>query len=136
MQVMVAMDRSSANRSFSSIAAVAFLGLAISVFLWGLQYKLSLYDPPSAASHHIPTAKLLSKNERSSSAESPMVVRTKASTIVIYTIPTAVFFILLLIASVLNLPLVGQREQLASRLWHLRRVCLRTSFVRPPPVLV
>jgi hypothetical protein len=136
MQVLVAMLRSSANRSFSHIGALAFLGLAISVFLWGLQYKLSLYDPPSAASHHIPTAKLLSKNERSTSAESPMFVRTKASTRVIYTVPTAVFFILLLIASVLYLPLAGQREQLASRLWHLRNAYLRTSFVRPPPVLV
>ena len=41
-----------------------FLGLAISVFAWGLQYKLSLYDPPHSTSHEIPEAKLLSRNEQ------------------------------------------------------------------------
>jgi hypothetical protein len=42
---------------------LGFLGLALCVFMWGLQYKLSLYDPPGSASHKMPTAKLLSKNE-------------------------------------------------------------------------
>jgi low affinity Fe/Cu permease len=135
MQVSVTMHRWSANRPFSRTSALAFVGLAICVFLWGLQYKLSLYDPPSAASHHIPTAKLLSKNEQSSSAEGPLAVRTKASTRVVYNVSTAVSFILLLIVCVLNPPLSGQREQLASRLWGLRRAYLRASFVRPPPVL-
>lgn len=40
-----------------------FLGVGLCVFAWGLRYKLSLYDPPHSASHNIPIAKLLSKDE-------------------------------------------------------------------------
>ncbi len=130
------MHRWSANRPFSRMSALAFFGLAFCVFMWGLQYKLSLYDPPEVASHHIPMAKLLSKNEQSSSTESPLVVRTRTSTRVIYTVPTVVFLILLLTVSVLNPPLSGQSEQRASQSWLPRRPHLRTYFVRPPPVLV
>jgi hypothetical protein len=115
---------------------LAFIGLGFCVFMWGLQYKLSLYDPPEATSHQIPKAKLLSKNERSSSTQSPQVVRTRTSTTVIYTVPTLAFFILLLAVSVLNPPKSGQSEQRASQSWLLRRPHLRTYFVRPPPVLV
>jgi hypothetical protein len=130
------MDCWSRNRPLSRVGVLAFAGLAFCVFMWGLQYKLSLYDPPDAASHHIPKAKLLSKNEQSSSTESPLIVRTRTSTRVIYTVPRVGFFLLLLTAIVLNPPLSGQREQRASRLWKLRRAYLRTNFVRPPPVFV
>jgi hypothetical protein len=117
------------------MGALAFIGLAFCVFMWGLQYKLSLYEPPEAASHHIPKAKLVSENEQSSSTESPLIVRTTTTTRVIFAVPTAVFFILLLIPSVLNPQLSGQREQRASRSRLPRRPHLRTYFVRPPPVL-
>jgi hypothetical protein len=130
------MHRWSKVRPFSRMSALALIGLASCVFMWGLQYKLSLYDPPEAASHHIPMAKLLSKNEQSSSTESPQVVRTRTSTRVIYTVSTVVFFILLLTFGVLNPPLSGQREQRASRLVYLRSPYLISYFVRPPPVLV
>lgn len=33
--------------------------LGMCVFAWGLRYKLSLYDPPHAISHHMAAAKLL-----------------------------------------------------------------------------
>jgi len=118
------------------MSALAFVGLASCVFMWGLQYKLSLYDPPEAVSHHIPMAKLLSKNEQSGSMESPRVVLTKTSAKVIYTAPTGLILLLLLVFSILNPALSGQREQRASRLWQLRHAHLRSPFVRPPPVLV
>ncbi len=130
------MHRWSTNRPISRMGALAFIGLAFCIFTWGLQYKLSLYDPPQAASHHIPKAKLLSKNEQSRSTESPLVVRSRTSTRVIYTVPTVVFFILLLTVSALNPPLSGQREQRAGQYGLPRRPHLRTYFVRPPPVLV
>src|ERR1039458_5292856 len=91
-------------RKFSLFGSLAFLGLAFCVFAWGLQYKLSLYDPPQTSSHQIPKAKLLSRDEQSSTAEHPLVIRTKTSTRVIYTAPTAVFLTLLLAISVLNPP--------------------------------
>jgi len=100
-----------------------------------LQYKLSLYDPPQAASHQIPKAKLLSRDEQSSTAISPLVIRTKTSTRITYTAPTTVFSILLLAVSQLNPPASQRVEQLAHKLLSLHRAVLNTLFVRPPPVL-
>src|ERR1019366_10438930 len=99
----------STSRPFSRMGTLACAALAFCLFAWGLQYKLSLYDPPQAASHHVPTAKLLSRNEQSSSTESPLVVRTRTSTKVIYIVPTVVVFFLLLVLSILNPPLSSQR---------------------------
>ena len=136
MKVMVSMHRWSNNPPFGRMAILACTALAFCLFAWGLQYKLSLYDPPEAASHHVPTAKLLSKNEQSSCTESPLVVLTRTTTKIIYTISTVVALILLLVLSILSPPFSGQRQKRASGWWHLRRAHLRTHFVRPPPVLV
>jgi hypothetical protein len=47
----------SRRRSLSAKVCVLTLGLA--VFLWGTQYKLSLYFAPSESHPNVPTAKLL-----------------------------------------------------------------------------
>ncbi len=120
-------------RLINFFATQVFLGLAVCVFAWGLQYKLSLYDPPRAASHQIPEAKLLSRDEQSSAAVSPLVIRTKTSTSVIYTAPTAIFLILFLAASLLNPPATTRLKKLANRLLHLHRSVFNSLFVRPPP---
>jgi hypothetical protein len=127
-------QRYRAVRAFSLSVTLVTVGLAACVFAWGLQYKLSLYDPPQAASHKMPQAKLLSGNERSGIAESPLVFRTKTSTAVSYAVPTAVLFLLLLTLSISN-PAAGQRERRTSHPWHLHRGLLNTLFVRPPPIL-
>jgi hypothetical protein len=126
----------SKSRLINSLVTQAFLGLAFCVFAWGLQYKLSLYDPPRAASHQIQKAKLLSRDEQSSTAGRPLVIRTKTSTRVIYVAPTAVFLILLLAISLLNPPVSRRVGKRAHRLLHLHRAVLNTLFVRPPPILV
>lgn len=128
------MQRYSAIRAFGLLVTLATVGLAVCVFAWGLQYKLSLYDPPQAASHKIPQAKLLSGNEQSGIAGSPLVFRAKTSTTVSYAVPSAVLFLLSLTLSISS-PAAGQREQRTSRSWHLRRGLLNTFFVRPPPIL-
>jgi hypothetical protein len=133
--IQVKVQRWSATRQFSLFGILAFLGLAVCVFAWGLQYKLSLYDPPQAASHQIPQAKLLSRNEQSGTSESPLVVRTKTTTRVSYTVPTTVFFVPLLALSILNPQASGQRERRTSHSWHLRRGLFDIFFVRPPPIL-
>jgi hypothetical protein len=112
----------------------ATLGLAFSVFAWGLQYKLSLYDSPRADSHKISQAKLLSRNEQSGITENPLAVRAKTSTLVNHAAPTAVFFFLLLALSILNQEASHQRKQHTSHSWHLRRGLLNIFFVRPPPI--
>jgi hypothetical protein len=101
-----------------------------------LQYKLSLYDLPYASSHQVPQAKLLSRNEQSGTTVSPLVVRTKTSTRVSYTVLTAaVFFVLLPALRLLNPQGSSQREQRANRVWHTRRGLFDSFFVRPPPIL-
>jgi hypothetical protein len=49
---------------FGLFGSLAFLGLGICVFGWGLGYKLSLYDQSQTPSHQIPNAKLLSRDEK------------------------------------------------------------------------
>ncbi len=53
------------------------IGLAVSVFAWGLQYKLSLYFPAHSAYHQVPKAKLLSKNEQPTRVDDLLVGSTK-----------------------------------------------------------
>jgi len=55
---------SSKNRVGSLRLVLGLAGLAISVFLWGLGYKLSLYEPAQGNFHQIPRAKLFSEDER------------------------------------------------------------------------
>jgi hypothetical protein len=129
-------QRWTATRSFNILGILASLILAFCVFAWGLQYKLSLYDPPQSASHKIPQAKLLSKNERTGFAESPIVVRTKTSTTVSYTVQTAaVFFFLLLTLNILNLQTSRQRTQRGSGVRRVQSGLFDVFFVRPPPIL-
>jgi hypothetical protein len=133
--VAVTVNHWSKSRQFGLFGSLAFLGLAFCVFAWGLEYKLSLYDPPQTSSHQIPKAKLLSRDEQSSTAEHPLVIRTKTSTRVIYTAPTAVFLFLLLAISLLNPQASKRVEHLARKLLNLHRAILNTLFVRPPPHL-
>jgi hypothetical protein len=52
-----------------SVLGFSLVALALAVFVWGLNYKLSLYDPPQASSHHMVAAKLLSNRERLTTAK-------------------------------------------------------------------
>jgi len=122
------------SRLFNLFGMLAYLGLAICVFAWGLQFKLSLYDPPQASSHQIPQAKLLSRDEQTGTTESALEFRTKASTRVSCIGSTAVFLVLVLALSIVNPQASGQRKQRTSRIWHHRRGLLNVFFVRPPPI--
>jgi hypothetical protein len=124
------------SRLFQRCGLVAFLGLSVCVFAWGLQYKLSLYDVDRTDLHQIPQAKLLSKNEQTSATEGPLVIRTKTSTKVIYIVPTAIFFVLLLAFRVSDPRTSGRRAERTSDLWRLRNGLVTIFFVRPPPILV
>jgi hypothetical protein len=123
------------SRLFNLCGMLAYIGLAVCVFTWGLQYKLSLYDPPQANSHQIPQAKLLSKNERIGTTESRRVVPTKISTWISFSISTPLFLFLSLAHKALNPQAFFQRMQRTNRVLHLGRGLFNIFFVRPPPIL-
>jgi len=52
------------NRSKLPCYTFAFLALAVLVFAWGLQYKLSLYAGPDSMIRHMVRAKLLSNDRK------------------------------------------------------------------------
>jgi hypothetical protein len=123
------------NRRNLSRFTFVFLGLVISVFTWGLQYKLSLYDPPHATSHQIPEAKMLSRDEQKTSAASVLVTTTKGwAAIAQAALFFGVFALFLLSFDLLGKQIFSQKAREARRPW---RVCCRPSlnafFFRPPP---
>jgi len=52
------------GRKSSKYLAVILLGLGLAVFLWGISYKISLYEPDLAVLSHISNAKLISESTR------------------------------------------------------------------------
>jgi hypothetical protein len=115
--------------------SIAFVTLALSVFIWGLGYKLSLYAPPQSESHLIPKAKLLSKNERNVREKVPLIDDSRPpSPVAQRVLPWLVM--LSFAALLLKTPTLSLWELDAARSWHLRRLpCLNSFFSRPPPIL-
>jgi hypothetical protein len=56
------------NRLYFSLTLIGIFVLAIAVFGWGLQYKLSLYSKSGNPSRSVAQAKLLSQKERSAAS--------------------------------------------------------------------
>ena len=113
-----------------------FVGLVISVFTWGLQYKLSLYNPTLSASHQIPDAKLLSKNERVVAPGSPLIMGATASGGMAHVWLFATS-LLLWLPALLLVPGNGGRHRAEEREkpWLVSlRATLSALFFRPPPI--
>jgi hypothetical protein len=115
----------------SSWKNLAFVGLTLAVFTWGLQYKLSLYESPHAASRHMPAAKLLTGEERSTiPATNIDRVSSPASTVAIKTLTLAFF-------ALLGVNLIPRRTGRAPGFVTVRttsgRTTIATLFTRPPP---
>ena len=128
------MDHWSDKPSVASTLKLVFFGLALCVFLWGLQYKLSLYNPVQASSHQIPTAKLLSKDDLASGLTAVLAAtRTTPSD---STLPSLLFsscLLTLLMRTASGLPswnVLGTRVQ-----WRVRaKASLNVFSFRPPPI--
>lgn len=121
------------DRQPTPIGRGALLFLALSVFAWGLQYKLSLYDPPQSFAHQVPIAKLLSKNEQPRIASSSSVAPPDRAAQAV--LPIALGILLLPVYfAVLSLPAAFRSWRLgADRSWKLQFPPRKTFFVRPPP---
>jgi hypothetical protein len=63
------MKSNAKGRGVSLAILIPLLLIVFGIFVWGLQYKLSLYNSPGNASRLVPEAKLLSPNERPQSVQ-------------------------------------------------------------------
>lgn len=120
------------NRPGLSRFSFAVFALALSVFTWGLQYKLSLYDPPQAASHSLPVAKLLSKDEQAAVTKGVAAADTKVPGELVFFVGASFLFLLAHIPSIF----VAKRRVAQD---HRRPMFISCSasmnafFFRPPP---
>jgi hypothetical protein len=121
------------NRQPGRICGLLFTALACCVFLWGLQYKLSLYDPPRATSHQVPVAKLLSKNELSDTQKTSAYTQTKPEIKFLLAVANVLPLILLMVwafgNSKLRLEIAANQPPL-----DLQQSLRESFFVRPPPI--
>jgi len=113
-----------------------FIGLAIAVFTWGLQYKLSLYYPEHSTYHQIPEAKLLSRNEQPIATDRLMTSPAKAPTdVVAGGLFTLTFFVW--VFGLLPLSGATRIEPERTRPWLVSLSArLNAFFFRPPPTFV
>lgn len=122
------------TRSHWSVLGFCLVTLAVAVFVWGLSYKLSLYDPPQASSHRMVAAKLLSNRERPATAKVEFQDALNASSLTASQVAVST-----LLALFLPLLLVDQ----ARHSWTMFRVAnsrkrpcfadIPHHFFRPPP---
>lgn len=122
-------NQSPALRAFA--IGLAFLGLC--VFAWGLKYKLSLYDPPRAISHHMPAAKLLTGNERRAlPVVDPRRTAVSSGILAFSTLALALlaFAVAQWLVTLRGVPLLFVPVRLAPA-----RSRTVSSFIRPPPRL-
>lgn len=111
-----------------------FTTLIFAIFVWGLQYKLSLYDSPHSITHEMPEAKLLSNQERVGYA-SPGTVAPSVAAILPWSLCLFLTFSAYLAAP---LRLDALRGSLsgdfgAAALPGLRTASLTSFLFRPPP---
>jgi hypothetical protein len=125
------MDHLSTSRRLHLTTIIMLL---ISVFSWGIQYKVSLYDVPARKSGRVPEAKLLSQKERpvlSASAENDLAKPTQSIS----------FLFFALLSSLTSIQIVLVLRRLSSRDTlrvgpSRRQPNLSFFFFRPPPALI
>jgi hypothetical protein len=110
--------------------AILLGALATCVFLWGLQYKLSLYDLQQTAAPHFPSANLLSKNEQSDPVKHSLAVQTTPQKK--FSFPAS---LLLGLIAVLFVCMPQTHLRARAKISSLRstKVLQASFFVRPPP---
>ena len=126
----------SKSRHSSVRLSMLLVTLGVCVFLWGLGYKLSLYDFHRASIHRIPDAKLLSRNEDPNATDSTRLCLVNSST-------TEQDFSSIFLILIVSLAIVAKRKSPSDRQYlalskpwcHRFTASLSALFLRPPPVL-
>ena len=128
---------SSKNRVGSLRLVLGLAALALSVFLWGLGYQLSRYEPAKANFHKIPRAKLMSEDERSGLA-SVLVVPGRAAKAIRATSEVVIgaFFLFLFLTSFITFAELNKEIRIRESRKPRQRRCsasLSAFHFRPPP---
>jgi hypothetical protein len=124
----IAMNSDTTARRVSHSTLITLSLIIIGILVWGLQYKLSLYDPPVSPSRTIAQAKLLSPNERPDSLRTIAQLRPQVLPLL--------FLTFLITAVCLGIRLMQLVRLKASASQDARYTCDRVScffFFRPPP---
>jgi hypothetical protein len=123
------------HRELSRAGAWVCLVLMMSIFSWGIGYKLDQYGPPHSAVHKLPKAKLLSKNEHTWIADSAQSSPELAPAVALSSTHAAFHF-----AGPPSserglgaVPIIYAAQR-AERLKQPFLLMLNHLFVRPPPV--
>jgi len=111
------------------------MGLAICVFAWGLQYKLSLYDLPQTTAPHVPMAKLLSRDEQPEASKTSLHLAENLLARALPAASSAGILFLLLTVCMRAMLARGRLRFPANPLWQARRATVDAYFDRPPPAL-
>jgi hypothetical protein len=128
------MPSSRTDRRIQSLNIMGMLFLAISVFAWGLQYKMSLYNPSSGLTAAVPHAKLLSQKER---PESNVASIKSDSTQHRSPVSYAIFLFASILCSLVVAVTVQTRGlSLDKKSRQQRFAALDFFWFRPPPVLL
>lgn len=69
------MNCETAGRRVAYATLIPLLLIVVGIFVWGVRYKLSLYDSPVSPSRSVAEAKLLSPNERPGSIQTSTQIR-------------------------------------------------------------
>lgn len=117
-------------RRRSVVTAMGIVTLALAIFVWVVQYKLSLYDAPVDHATTVLQAKLLSPKERSMAAQvsTESLPETQAS------LPVVLSFIAIVLLGLHDSPSAGCTRRGRGISIHVDRhaTCTYFSF-KPPP---
>lgn len=121
-------------RRTHTLNVIGMLLLAVAVFAWGLQYKMSLYNTSSGLIASVPHAKLLSEKERPEpNAASIRLDSTQTRFPVSYTI----FLFASIVCSLVAAVTIQTRSQSLDKGSRQQRLAASDFFsFRPPPVLL
>lgn len=116
--------------------SILFAMLGTCVFLWGLGYKLSLYDVHQHSIHQIPVAKLISRDEDTGATE-----RASLRAPALDPSPTGLLFGFMMVSAWIisdetTRAKNAKRDSFTPVSWSsLRSADLNAFFFRPPPTV-
>jgi len=119
------------TRRIRALNVMGVLFLAVAVFTWGLQYKMSLYNTSSGLTASVPHAKLLSQKERPESNVASIRLNSTQDLL-----PYAIFLFAWIVCSLVVAVTIRTRSLSLDKGSRQRFAALDFFSFRPPPVLL